>query len=91
MVDLMPTWYRLNEEEEIPYVYVWRMAELGKLAYNLQKYKKACEYTEKAFAIMERIKFSNNFIEVKELKERHQEMKIGLSLNKAEIFRKAVN
>jgi ribosomal protein L7Ae-like RNA K-turn-binding protein len=49
MIELMPKWYQLNEEDEIPYVYIWRCAELGKLAYNLKKYKKACENTEKAY------------------------------------------
>lgn len=38
----MPKWYRLDSEDQIPYVYIWRFAEFGKLSYNLQKYKKAC-------------------------------------------------
>lgn len=35
MLEHVPKWYRLNPEDEIPYVYVWRYAELGKLAYYL--------------------------------------------------------
>lgn len=62
------SWYRLNPEDEIPYVYVWRYAEAGKLAYLLEKLKKACEYTEKAQIIVDKIKFKNKFVEVKELK-----------------------
>lgn len=50
-------WYRINpEEEEIPYFYGWKYAELGKVAYYLSelaptpkakaaKIKKAAEYT----------------------------------------------
>lgn len=49
MLELVPKWYRLNPEDEIPYVYVWRYAQLGKLAYFLEKMKKACEYTEKSY------------------------------------------
>lgn len=67
---------------------MWRLAELGKLAYNLQKYKKACECTEKAHEILKKIKFGYEFNELKELKARYEEMKVGLSFNKAELFRK---
>ena len=49
MTELMPSWYKLDSEDTIPYVYAWRFAELGKLAYNLNKLKKAAEYTEKAY------------------------------------------
>ena len=84
---MMPKWYRLDSQDQIPYVYAWRLAELGKLAYNLNKLKKACEYTEKAYRIIETIGFKGKFIEVGELKQRYQEMKIGLSFNKAELFK----
>lgn len=88
MVELVPYWYRLNPEDEIPYPWVWRYAELGKLAYWLEKYKKACLYTEKAYDIVEKIGFKNRFGEVEELRKRNQEMRVGLSFNKAEIFKK---
>ena len=61
--------YRINlDEEEIPYTYIWKYAEMGKLGFNLGKKKKAWEYTEKAYQIIEKINFSHSFQEVKELK-----------------------
>lgn len=40
---------------------------MGKLAYNINKKKKAFEYTEKAFDILKKINFKRNLPEVKEL------------------------
>ena len=69
LLENMPIWFRLNsEEEEIPYTYVWKSAEMGKLAYNLNKKKKAWEWTEKAYEIVKKTKLRDSLTEIKELK-----------------------
>ena len=85
----MPKWFRLDEEEDIPYPYVWKYAEMGKLCYNLNKKKKAVEYTEKSFEILKKIGINNKLKEVKEMEQRVSELKISMSFEKAEAFRKS--
>ena len=89
MIANMPKWFRLDEEEDIPYPYVWKYAEMGKLCYNLNKKKKAVEYTEKSFEILKKIGINNKLKEVKEMEQRVSELKISMSFEKAEAFRKS--
>ena len=56
---------------------------MGKLCYNLNKGKKAIEYTEKAYDILKKINFKSNLKEVKEIEQRMNELKISMSFGKA--------
>ena len=73
----------------MPYTYVWKFAEMGKLCYNLNKKKKAFEYTEKAFDIFKKLGFRQKYKEIKEMEKRVDELKISMSFEKAEVFKKS--
>ena len=57
----IPTWYRLEEGEEDSVRFFIKFAQFGKLCYNLGKFQKAFEYTEKAYKIIQKCKLKNKY------------------------------
>ena len=76
-----PQWYHMAAGQKFHALLLWKCAEMGKLAMHLGKLKKAMEYTERAVAILEKSRLSADFEEVRELRQRHEQLQIECRIN----------
>ena len=80
-------WYHLEGDEGTRTIrFLSKYAQLGKVCYNLKKIQKAFDYTERALSIANQCKLRNNYPEIEELRQRHQELTIELSIAKSRSF-----